>query len=84
MRTIILTDPGVAELNWQWLPTWVGLNSQLTREIEQKITPLVKGKALTDAELDQVSNEVIKIIAAACPLSGVSDYLDGLKFVEQP
>ena len=82
MRTILLTDPGTLELNWQWLPTWVGLNQQLIKRLEKEITPLVKGKELTEDDLDRVNDKVIELIAQECPLPGVSDYLDGIKFVE--
>lgn len=83
MRAVILTDPGVLELNWQWLPTWVGMNTALTQKIEREIAPLVQGKALTARELDDVSDKIINLIAEQCPLQGVRDYLDGLKFITE-
>ncbi len=82
MRAVILTDPGTLEVNWQWLPTWVGINQQLMKKLEQEITPLVKGKALTDSDLDMVNDKVIEVITRECPLPGVRDYLDGLKFIQ--
>lgn len=83
MRAIILTDPGVLELNWTWLPTWVGMNQALMQKIEREVTPLVQGKSLTSKELDDVSDQVINLIARECPLGGVRDYLDGLKFITE-
>ena len=82
MRTIVLTDPGVLELNYMWLPTWVGMNSRLKQKIEKEIAPLVEGRALTDADLDDVNTAVIALLVRECPLPGVADYLDGLKFIQ--
>lgn len=82
MRTVVLTDPGTLEVNWQWLPTWVGINQQLLKKLEQEITPLVKGKALSESDLDVISDKVIEVIVRECPLPGVRDYLDGLKFIQ--
>jgi hypothetical protein len=82
MRTVVLTDPGTLEVNWQWLPTWIGINHQLMKRLEQEITPLVIGKALTESDLDTINDKVIEVIVEECPLPGVRDYLDGLKFIE--
>jgi hypothetical protein len=83
MRTVILTDPGVLELNWMWLPTWIGMNARLKQSIEQELAPIVQGKAMTDQELDAINSWVIARIVTECPLPGVSDYLDGLKFIQE-
>lgn len=82
MRTIVLTDPGTLELNYMWLPTWIGLNSRLKQRIEREIAPLVEGRAITDEDLDRVNDAVINLLAKECPLPGLSDYLDGLKFIQ--
>lgn len=83
MRAVILTDPGTLELNWMWLPTWIGMNTRLKQEIEREIAPLVEGREITDQDLDQINNEVIRLILKHCPLEGVGDYLDGLKFIQE-
>jgi hypothetical protein len=82
MRSVVLTDPGTLELNWMWLPTWVGMNTRLKQKIEKEIAPLVEGKALADSDLDRINDAVVAMIVKECPLPGVSDYLDGLKFVK--
>jgi hypothetical protein len=82
MRTVVMTDPGVLEVNWAWLPTWVGMNQQLIKQIEQELAPLVEGQFVTEEILDQASEKVIELIAKECPLEGVRDYLDGLKFIQ--
>lgn len=84
MRTVILTDPGTLELNYMWLPTWIGLNAKLKQEIETEVAPLVVGREITEQDLDQISDQVLDIIVRRCPVQGVRDYLDGLKFIQDP
>ena len=83
MRTVVFTDPGVLELNWMWLPTWIGMNSKMKQEIEREVAPMVEGQALTDKDLDRINARVIEIITSKIPFKGVEDYLDGLKFIDE-
>lgn len=83
MRTIVLTDPGVLELNWTWLPTWIGINARLKQELEREISPLVVGREMSAQDLDQLNEQVIDLLVQKCPLPGFRDYLDGLKFVSE-
>lgn len=82
MRTIVLTDPGTLELNYMWLPTWIGMNTRFKQRIERELAPKIEGRAMTDQDLDELNDLVIQMIAAEFPLPGISDYLDGLKFVK--
>ena len=89
MRTILRTRTGVLELNWTWLPTWVGMNTQLKKAIETELSDKVKGKPMTEAVLDEINDMVIDLLERKVPhVTGLRDYLDGLKFVtlkdEQP
>lgn len=83
MRSVVLTEPGVLELNWMWLPTWVGMNSSLKKEIEEHVSKLSEGKVVSDRLLSELSYEVNKVIAKKAAADGVADYLDGLKFVHE-
>lgn len=81
MRFIVRTGKGRVELNYMWLPTWIGMNSSLVAELEKEISPKVQGKALTPEVLDQANAEIIEFLVEKCPLPGLSDYLDGIKFI---
>jgi hypothetical protein len=81
MRTVTVQEDGVLELNWMWLPTWVGMNTSLKTEMEASLRSKIEGKELTDKVLDEVNDLVIEFLCAKCPLAGLRDYLDGLKFV---
>ena len=83
MRLIHFTGEGRLELNYMWLPTWIGLNGALLKEIETEIGPKVKGLAATEDNLDAVNLMVLKTIISKFPtLDGLHDYLDGLKFIK--
>ena len=82
MRTVVLTEPGLLELNWSWLPTWIGMNSTLKKEIEVECAKGVVGKEATDATLEAINDQVIAFLESRFPnIEGLRDYLDGLKFV---
>jgi len=82
MRAVVQTGDGVLELNWMWLPTWIGMNSALKARLEKELQAEIVGRELTEDALDEISNMVIEEIATMNPgIDGVQDYLDGLKFV---
>jgi hypothetical protein len=83
MRTVVLTHPGILELNWMWLPTWIGSNAVLKRKIEEELGDKIVGRPLTEAELDEINDEVIDLLEHLNPtVEGLREYLDGLKFVK--
>lgn len=83
MRTVIRTDEGVLELNWQWLPTWLGMNHVFKSDLEKSLQKKIVGKPMTDDVLDEVNGMVIDYIEErfGADIDGLRDYLDGLKFV---
>lgn len=83
MKLLHRTGPGTVGLNYMWLPTWVGMNAALIKEIEEHIAPLLMGQALTDETFDKAGEAVIEFLVYKFPhINGIHDYLDGLKYVE--
>ena len=83
MKIVQRTGPGEVGLNYMWLPTWIGMNGALIKEIEQYIAPLLVGKPLTDEVLDEAGEAVVRFLSNKFPnLKGIFEYLDGLKYVE--
>lgn len=80
MRFVQFTD-GVLELNFMWLPTWLGMNAKFKRELEKELADKFRGR--TTAEMDAIHEEVIDYIIEKYPLPGLRDYLDGIKFVDE-
>lgn len=83
MRAVVITAPGVLELNFMWLPTWIGSNAMLKRKLEEELSGKIVGRPLTEAELDEINDEVINVLEELNPaVEGLREYLDGLKYVK--
>lgn len=83
MRLIDRTAPGQLAINYMWLPTFIGMNSQLLSELESNLTAHVVGKPLTEELLDSAHSELLDLLVKKFPnQTGLFEYLDGIKFVE--
>jgi len=83
MKLVIVTSPGVLELNYMWLPTWIGINTPLKQELEKALSNKLVGKELTQAAIDEAHDLIVDFFADRFPtLAGLRDYLDALKFVQ--
>lgn len=84
MRAVVRPEFGVIEVNWSWLPTFIGMNQKLQDQIIAAVTPKIAGLPVDDATLDTahdlVVDEIVNFPAFAC-IEGIREYLDGLKFV---
>lgn len=82
MRAVTSPEPGVVEINWQWLPTFLGMNRELIQQIEQGVKDSIQGQDLTEENLDRFHDMIIDAIVALFPrIEGLRDFLDGLKYV---
>jgi hypothetical protein len=82
MMLVVATDPGTVELNFMWLPTWLGLSPQLKKDIEQELMPMLIGKDLTEEVLEKAHDHTLTYLVNRHPqFEGLRDYLDALKFV---
>lgn len=71
-----------AELNHQWLPTWLGINAHLRRELEDHLREKLVGMVVDEALYERADELVLAWLSARFPdLDGLGDYLEGLKFV---
>ncbi len=83
MLFVIRTSPGVVELNFMWLPTFLGMDPILRRDIEKELAPMLEKKEMTDEVLQAASDRAIEFICDRYhALPGLRDYLDALKFVQ--
>lgn len=82
MRVIVTTGKGVVELAYTWLPTFIGMNTPLKKEMEKELSKKVLGRPLDERVLDEVHDLVIDWLCEKFPhIEGLRDYLDGLKYV---
>lgn len=83
MRAVTAPEPGVVELNYMWLPSFIGMNGVLKRKLEKALKEEIEGRPLSEELLDEAHNLVISFLEKEFPgISGLKDYLDGLKFIE--
>jgi hypothetical protein len=80
----IHVDGNAVEVNYMFLPTFLGLNSALLQEMEGQIAPLLVGKEATDDVLDAANDAVLDFIEKRFPdIEGLRDYLDAVKFIQE-
>lgn len=83
MRTVVHVDRGVLEVNYMWLPAWIGMNSLLLEEIGKHMQSKAVGRELNDTLLDELDTEVISFLMKRFPtIKGLGGYLVGLRGVE--
>ena len=74
------TDPGVFELNWMWLPTWLGMNAAVKRELEAYVKKECVGKPMTLHDLHMV---VVRWLAGKHPeIQGLKEHLLSLENIQ--
>jgi len=82
MRFVVRGGAGVVELNYMWLPTWLGQNHAFKKELEKEIGPTLVGRELTEDVLDETNALVIRYVLERYKIPGLRHYLDGIKFIE--
>jgi hypothetical protein len=83
MRAVVPTNLGVLELNYMWLPTFIGMNSVLKRDMEKELAEGLKGKSMNEKTLDEAHKAVCSFLMRRFPtISGLDRLLDSLKYIE--
>jgi hypothetical protein len=84
MLAVVRTAPGVIEVNYLWLPTWIGMNAALIREVEEHLkSHIVMGQPLNEETLQGLHEEVVLYLSAKFnSLAGLGQYINGLDAVE--
>jgi len=82
MRTVVPVEEGVVEVNWLWLPTFIGMNSILKGELEKELAEQIKGRQLNELTLDFAHVLVVEFLRKKFPtIKGLTEFFDGLKYV---
>lgn len=86
MRFVHVTHDNIVELNWMWLPTWIGQNSHLKKELEEELNHFIAQNSLQSLDeraLGHINAKVRAFLAKKFPApKGLMDYLDALEHVE--
>ena len=71
-------------MRWTWLPTFMGLDTKLKQGMQDKLGPVFVGRELTDEMLELADASAVDFICERYPMVGLRDYLESLKFMEEP
>lgn len=83
MMLVHYAQDGVLELNWMWLPTWLGMNNDFKAGLESHIRGLKLDAHDPDHLLWQVHMKVIDYIEEKfTDLEGLRFYLEAVSQVE--
>lgn len=83
MKAVVALEAGVVELNYLWLPTFIGMNSVLKAEMEKELASQLTGVVLDEQGLSKAHNLVVSFLTKKYPdIKGLDRYLDALKFIE--
>lgn len=84
MRVIQVADDGAIELSWMWLPTFIGQNYPVMKELgrawEEKFS---EGVEHTPEGLDEIHDFTIEWLCGKFPMPGLDKYLSALAHVEE-
>lgn len=81
MLAVVRTGEGAIAVNYLWLPTWVGMNAALVRDIDAAVGEKFVGQALTDETLLAAHERVVQYVTERFKLTGLKEYLDGVRQV---
>jgi hypothetical protein len=85
MRVVVKVpdEPGVLELNFMWLPTWIGMNVRLQAQLKEKLGKEFVGMEINDDSLDAMSKVVVDTLVELHPhITGLREYLEALKCID--
>jgi hypothetical protein len=82
MFAVVRAGQGILEVNYTWLPSWIGLNSKLLADIGNSVSSSVVGLPLEEAERVGHAAVVRYVVNAYPDLEGLEEYLNALKLVK--
>ncbi len=84
MLTVQLAADGALELNWMWLPTFIGQNYMVMRELEKVWKEKFAGKLqATEEGLREVHEFTLKWLCEKFKIEGLGAYLRAIENVVQ-
>jgi len=82
MLLVYPVEDGVVELAYMWLPTWIGMNPVLKKEVEMHMTAIFTGKGAT---LEEMHVAVIDYLCTRfTEIHGLRSYLEAVEKVRGP
>lgn len=80
MLLVVSTDEGTMEVNYSWLPTWIGMNPTLTSEIGRDLAHRFIGRPVDDALLEEAHVAVVEWLQDRYQaVHGLDEYLNSVR-----
>lgn len=84
MRVIQVAKDGAIELCWMWLPTFIGQNYPVMKELGNAwAEAFPQGVRSDDAGLDAMHDFTIKWLCEKFPIEGLEPYLRGIENIKE-
>jgi hypothetical protein len=84
MRLVQFAKDGAVELNWMWLPTFIGQNQLVLRELGKAWTEKFKGQLeLTEMSLDIIHEFTLDWLQEKFKIPGLRQYLSAIVDVQE-
>jgi hypothetical protein len=74
--------PGAVDLNFMWLPTFIGQNVVMLRELKRELEKEFLKEQLTEATLWAMHHKIIQWLEAKFPFEGIGKYLHAIEEVK--
>lgn len=82
MRAVTNTPDGV-QLNFMFLPTFIGFNSLVKAEIERLLVEKFSGSTVNDHLLNKMHLFVLDHLCTKFPIKGLRKYLEAMTSIEE-
>lgn len=82
MELIVPNGPNSAEINFSWLPTWLGLNQPLLSTMDARLQEAFAGHAMSPEILLAMHSKLIDLLVEEFPnIKGLDKMLHAIKHV---
>lgn len=84
MKLVVPVGPSSLEVAYVWLPAWLAMNHEMCGSLDAELSRVFVGKELTEELIDEAHEFVLDFFAKRFEsITGLRDYLDGVKFIAQ-
>ena len=83
LRLVDYSRAGVLSVRWMWLPTFIGQNQLVLRELQIAGQAKFGGKEVNDDVIDEIHEWVVEWLCKRFPVSGLGAYLRAISNVRE-
>lgn len=84
MKLVVRARDGKLELNWMFLPTFLGMSSITKTQVEQMLEKRFDGRTINETLAREMHNAVVDFLCEKNPIPGLRKYLLAIEHIEEP